>query len=69
MIMELQGYRMYLPKTTEIQNIARLVLLVREGVDIEIKSDLMDTEVAAVWFKVGIKGRKSLLVGTFYREF
>ena len=64
----IQGYSMILPRTTEVQNHARLVLLVKEGLEVQLLPDLMDTTVAAIWIKICSRGRKSVTVGFVYRE-
>ena len=55
----INGYNIHLPE----------VLLAREGINMEIRKDVMEAEVAAVWFRVEIKGRKLMTVGTFYWKF
>ena len=62
------GYRQILPKIVDVQRVARLVLLVREGINVEVKEEYMEYTVAAVWIKVGVRGRKPLLIAGVYRE-
>ena len=62
------GYYMILPKTTQIQNHARLVMLVREEIEVKVMEHLMDQEVAAIWVRISARGRKSLILGAMYRE-
>ena len=62
------GYRMILPRTSEVQKISRIVILVRQGVEVEVLRQHMDTTVAAIWVKVTTSGRKSLIIGAIYRE-
>ena len=65
---EIQGYKMYLPRTIEVHNHAKLVVLVREDLDVHIQNQHMDPIVAAIWMKITSKGRRSLNLGFVYRE-
>ena len=62
------GYKLYLPKTAEVQIVSRLIIFVKETLKVEIKTEFMDVQVAAIWLKVGARGRKPLLIGGIYRE-
>ena len=65
---EIGGYSMVLPRTVEERQLVRLVMLVKEGVRVEEMKNLMDSETASIWVKVGPQGRKPLLIGGIYRE-
>ena len=65
---QVPGYYMILPKTIELQNHARLVMLVREGLEVKTLNELMDNQLAAVWIRVSSRGRKSMTIGAVYRE-
>ena len=65
---DIGGYSMVLPRTVEVRQLVRLVMLVREGVRVEEMRNLMDSEIASIWVRVGPKGRKQLLIGGIYRE-
>ena len=65
---QVTGYKMILPRTVELHNHARLVVLIKEEMEVEILHDLMDNQVAAVWIKVGGGGRKAMKIGLVYRE-
>ena len=65
---EIQGYQLLLPKTTEVQTISRLVMLIKNGIEVKIMDNLMDASLASIWIKVGARGRRPMLVGTIYRE-
>ena len=67
-VKNLQGYKLYLPKTAEVQNVARLVIFVKESVNVTILTEYMDTEVAAIWLKCGARGRKPVFIAGMYRE-
>ena len=65
---QIRGYDIILPRTTEKRNLARIVMLVKQGVDVELMPDLMDSQVAAIWVKLRSKGRKPLVLSGIYRE-
>ena len=62
------GYNILLPKLANGHKVARLVVLVADGFEVKIMSQWMDTSVAAVWMKIGPKGRKPLVLGAIYSE-
>ena len=66
--MKIGGYTMILPKTFEEQNVARLVLLHKEEMQVKLMPELMDKSVAAVWLKIGHRGRKPIVLAGYYRE-
>ena len=65
---EITGYQIYLPNTMTSLNHARLVLLVRDNLKVEILTEKSDKEAAMVWLKVGDGRRNSLLVRGMYRQ-
>ena len=64
----LPGYSLLLPLTVETQKVARLVMFVKEGVNVTLVKEYMDTEVTAIWVKCSGRGRKPVLVAGVYRE-
>ena len=63
------GYQMHIPPINPGHTMSRLVVLVRDGITVDIQHQLMHPQVAAVWLKIGIKGGKPMTVGLMYREF
>ena len=61
------GYKIYKPATVSIHSLARLVLLVRESIEVEVKKDLMDNLVTSIWVKV-LGHNSNILIGGIYRE-
>ena len=59
---------MLLPRTKEVRNMVRIVMLIKQGVQVELIEDLMDTKVAAIWVKLSVKGKKPLAISGVYRE-
>ena len=62
------NYKIVLPNTLESQGVCRLAVLVREGVQVKILQEYMNTEIASVWLKVTRKGSKKLHIGAMYRQ-
>ena len=57
------GYQLFLPPIPANQKLARLALLLREGVIAELQEHLMHPAIAAVWLKIGARGGKAYLIG------
>ena len=64
----INGYSLILPKTMEYLKYSRIVLLVKNGVEIEVLNSCMEKDISAIWVKIGKVGRKPLVVGGVYRE-
>ena len=64
---EIPGHTLILPNTMTTQLHARIVLVVRDGVDVVKLNQFMDNTCATIWVKAG-KGKKSLNIGGIYRE-
>ena len=62
------GYSMILPLSADIHGLARMVMLVRDGVETKILKKYMDDKVAAVWIRIGAAGRKPMNICGMYRE-
>ena len=65
---KIPGYNLLLPKTVELQKISRLVILVKEDLDMKVVEELGDNTLAAIWLKIGGCGRKPMLLGAVYRK-
>ena len=64
----IQGYEMILPLTMETLGYARVVMLIREGINYKVLDKCMDNRLACIYIQLGIPGRKSLNIGGIYRE-
>ena len=64
----IRGYQLFLPPVPANQKIARLALLLKEGVTADVQQYLMHPALAAVWIKIGARGKKPMLIGMIYRE-
>ena len=48
---------------------ARIVLLVRNGINFEVLKNHMDNDIATIWIKTGRTKKQSVVIGGIYREF
>ena len=64
----ISGYTITKPLTVNVHNLSRLVLLVRDGIDVTLETDLMDDQVTSIWVKLSRKGAGRILIGGVYRE-
>ena len=62
------GHKLLVPKAMSNVHHARLVLIVKEDLEIELLEDYMDAEAATIWVRLGPNRRNSILVGGIYRE-
>ena len=62
------GHSLYLPDTMTSHGHARIVMIVRSEITIELLHDYMDTETATIWCKLGNTKSNSLIIGGIYRE-
>ena len=65
---DISGYFRVLPNTSISMNYSRFVLLVKEGVRIDIMDKCMSFDVPDIWVKAIHRGRKALVIGGTYRE-
>ena len=65
---QVTGYRLILPLTMPHMKYARLVLLVKEELEVKTMDEYMSQDIASIWVRVGQQGRKPLMVGSIYRE-
>ena len=66
---DIQGYYIVTPNTEINMGYSRIILLVREGVQLTILNNCMDDNIPAIWVKLTSKGKKTLTIGGIYREF
>ena len=62
------GYTMVLPPTMSTLGHARLVMLIRDNIEVHRLDQFMEDDLAAVWVRVGRKGAKPLHIGGLYNE-
>ena len=63
-----EGYETVLPRTMLTQGYARIVTLVKEGINYEIMNECMDESVAVIWIRVTLKGNRKMNIGGVYRD-
>ena len=64
----IEGYDIIKPPSASIIGISRIILLVKQGMNFQLLPNLMNGDIASIWFKTGTKGRNKILVGGIYRE-
>ena len=64
----IEGYYMITPNTSNSMGYSRLILLVKEGVRVNIMDDCMSDEIPAIWVKLVSRGRKPIVIGGLYRK-
>ena len=64
---KIHGYIIYKPKTVSVNEVVRLIFLVRENLDVKIEA-LMDNVVTSIWVKVSEPGVRKVFVCRVYRE-
>ena len=64
----MEGYSLVLPNTMEKHKCARIVLLVKNGIDITVHREFMHEDVAAIWVSVRNGRRRVMKIGGVYRE-
>ena len=55
-------------KTMESFGYSRLNLLVKEGIEIRLQYQLMNSDVASIWMSVQVHGNKKIMLGGVYQE-
>ena len=65
---QIEGYKLHLPLTMSKHKYARLVLLVKDGVNIKIHKNLMHEDLAVIWLSVLSGGKSVLKLGGGYTE-
>ena len=62
------GYNLVLPKSMSLLNHARIVLLIKEGLQYKLLSEAMDLDTATIWCKIGNTKKNSLVIAGIYRQ-
>ena len=63
-----QGYRIILPKTMDRCGHARIALLAREGLNVHLMEEYMESDTAAIWIKIGTTKKSQIAIGGIYRQ-
>ena len=63
------GHQIVLPNTMDKIGHARIVLLVRNGINFEVLRNHMDSDIATIWVKTGRTKKQTVAIGGIYREF
>ena len=62
------GYSVHCTKGFEVMGYSRLVLLVRDGFEVEVIENWMEDDLATIWLKIRRRGGKCITIGGIYRE-
>ena len=62
------GFSLILPNTMTTLKHARVVLLVKNELNVKVLREHMDTEAAIIWIKIGHTKNSSLVLGGVYRQ-
>ena len=62
------GYDIHLPSTMDKHKYARIVLLSKEGIDIQVHKNMMHEDLAVIWVSIKTKNRSNMIIGGIYRE-
>ena len=65
---QITGHKLYFPKTMDSMNHARILLVVRNDLNIHILEEHMDAQTASIWLRVGNSKKNSIVIGGLYRE-
>ena len=66
--MNITGYKLYLTNTMTSLGHARLILLAKSDLEIQLIPETNDTVAAMLWVKVGKGKKNAMLVGGIYRQ-
>ena len=64
----IQGHQIILPNTMGKLGYARIILLVKNGLNVHVIKDQMDTETATFWIRIGESKTNGMIIGGIYRE-
>ena len=65
----INGYDLFIPQAMmQKHKYAQIVLLVRSGVDIQVKEELMHEDISMIWISLNYSPRKKMTIGGVYRE-
>ena len=65
---QINGYKMVQPPTMEFMGHCRLLVLVRDTIEVDILTDIMEEDLPTVWLRIKRRGRRNMIFGSIYRE-
>ena len=65
---QIPGYFLIYPNTFKNLKHVRIVLLVKNNMNVHILNDHMDIDIAMIWIKIGTTKKSSVIIGGLYRE-
>ena len=67
--MAIEGYKLITPLKHPNRNVSRMVVLVRDSINIQIREDIMENDCTSIWMEFQRSGKKKLYIGAIYREY
>ena len=68
-MMEINGYQLHFPQAMMLKHeYARIVLLARDGIEIQIHNEMMHEDLSVIWLSLCYSARKRMMIGGIYRE-
>ena len=64
----IEGYTIVTPLKMDQRNLTRMLVLVRDGIQVEVRQDIMENDTTSVWMEFERKGKRKLMIGAVYRE-
>ena len=64
----IEGYTEILPLTMNTRKVARMLVLIKDGTNIDVKSKWMEDDTCSIWLELQRPGRRKLIIGAVYRE-
>ena len=66
--LEINDHKLIFPNTMDTIKHARIMLIVKQEIEVEKLNKFMDGNTATIWVRVGKSKKKSLVIGGIYRE-
>ena len=65
---DILGYRLIAPGSLEKNGYARIVLMVKDSMDVHLLPEFMEDDLAMIWVLIGRRSKSSLHIGSIYRQ-
>ena len=65
---KIDGYNLISPKSMAVHGYSRIVLLVKNGTNVQLLPEYMESDLAMIWIRVGRKVKTPLHIGGIYRQ-
>ena len=65
---EIMDHKLIYPNTMDTMDHSRIILIVKQEVEVTVLNQYMDGATASIWVKIGTSKKNSLIIGGLYRE-